>query len=255
MDWKTLRREKLEKTEAYEPNRRLDSRWGRALDAVIDWWARFRASPVWEKLIVAAVAVLLVVLTPIALVSLFSGNDGQTQAGAPPPTPTLFILADQPTSTPAITATATPVKATPTPTLTLENTPAATQLPDRRDCAAIASTAYRSASERDWYVQNCVDSGPPPPPPPPPPGPAATATPSTYYSPAQAAALATQWIENDPSLGGLSLANGGCAAGITSPGQWRATCQGETVGCVGSACVITLRVCFADDPQHSFWLC
>lgn len=253
MDWKTLRREKLEKTEAYEPNHRLDSRWGRGLEAISHWWERFHTYALWEKLIIATTAVLLVVLTPIALVSLLGGDDGQTQAGALLPTPTLFILADQPTSTPTITPTATEVKPTPTAT----TTPQATQLPDRDDCDEIASTSYRSASEREWYLENCANSEPPtpPPPPPPPPGPAATATPATYLSASQAAALAAQWIVSTPSLGGLTLTNGGCAAGITSPGQWQASCQGETIGCAGSACVITLRVCFADRPQPNFGLC
>jgi hypothetical protein len=61
-----------------------------------------------------------------------------TMTAQPPPIP--------PTATP----TATPVPATPEST--------ATPLPDRTSCAAIAGTAYRSSTEREWYITNCISS-------------------------------------------------------------------------------------------------
>ena len=81
MDWKTLRRERLAKTASYGHRRRY-SWWWRPIERARDWWERFHAFPFWEKLIVAGTAVLFVALTPVALVSLIGGDDGQTEASA-----------------------------------------------------------------------------------------------------------------------------------------------------------------------------
>jgi hypothetical protein len=53
--------------------------------------------------------------------------------------------------TPALTPTLAPL-ASPTPL----PTPTPTQTADRRDCAAIAGTEYRSESERQWFLANCT---------------------------------------------------------------------------------------------------
>lgn len=43
----------------------------------------------------------------------------------------------------------------------IENAPS-TPLPDRTDCAAVSGTAYRSASERQWFLAHCVEEEPRP---------------------------------------------------------------------------------------------
>jgi hypothetical protein len=48
------------------------------------------------------------------------------------------------------------VSVTPTATATAAVPPTATAEPDRLDCQSIAGTAYRSQTERDWYLANCV---------------------------------------------------------------------------------------------------
>lgn len=250
MDWKTLRREKLAKTESYGPNRRRDSWWWRPIERASDWWERFHAYPFWEKLIVAGTAVLLVALTPMALVSLIGGDDGQTEASALLPTPTLFVIPTEPppTDTPA----PTPTVPEPTPTATATAEPAATRQPDRTSCAAIAASSYRSSQERNWYLANCIaaDLATATPPPP-----NATQPPSTFYSAGEAAGLVAGWIARHPSLSELTILPGSCSARMVSAGQWRVSCQAETTGCVGTACVITITACLTDDQYADIWLC
>ena len=247
MDWKTLRREKLAKTGKFGLIRRRDSWWWRPVERASDWWERFHAFPFWEKLIVAGTAVLLVALTPMALVSLIGGDDGQTGASALLPTPTLFFIPTEPP--PTDTPVPTPTEVAPTPTATAE--PTATPLPDRTNCAAIAASSYRSSQERNWYLANCIEADPatatPPPNAPPPP--------SSYYSAGEAAGLVAGWIGSQPSLSELTIVPGGCSARIVSAGQWRVSCQAETTGCLDAACVITITACLTDDQNADIWLC
>lgn len=241
MDWKTLRREKLAKAESGLIRRR-NSWWSRPLDGASDWWARFHAFPFWEKLIVAGTAVLLVALTPLAFVSLIGGDDGQTEASALLPTPTLFYIPTEPPPT----DTPVPTPTVPGPTSTATAEPTATPLPDRTDCAAIAASSYRSSQERNWYLANCIEADP------------ATATPaplSTFYSADEAAGLVAGWIASQPSLSELTIPPGACSARMVSAGQWRVSCQAETTGCVGAACVITITACLTDDQNADVWLC
>lgn len=249
MDWKTLRRERLAKTANYGPNRRRNSWWWRPIESARDWWERFHAFPFWEKLIVASTAVLFVALTPLALVSLIGGDDGQTEASPLLPTPTLYYIPTEPP--PTDTPVPTPTALEPTPTATAEPSP--TLLPDRTDCAAIAASSYRSSQERNWYLANCIEPDDPATATPPPPS--ATQPPSTFYSAGEAAALVAGWIGSQPSLSELTILPGGCSARIVPAGQWRVSCQAETTGCVGAACVITITACLTDDQYADIWLC
>ena len=246
MDWKTLRRDRLAKTAGFGPKRPRDSWWRLAIDRSSDWWARFHAFPIWEKLIVAGTAVLLVALTPLALVSLIGGDDGQTAASALLPTPTLFVIPTEPP--PTETPVPTPTVPEPTPTATAE--PTATPLPDRSDCAAIAASSYRSSRERNWYLANCLQTDPATATPP-----NATPPPSTFYSAGEAASLVAGWLDSQPSLTELTILAGGCNARMVSAGQWRVSCQAETTGCLGAACILTITACLTDDQYAGIWLC
>jgi len=242
MDWKTLRDEKLAKTASYGANPRRDSWWSRPLDSASDWWERFHAFPFWEKLIVAGTAVLLVALTPMALVALIGGDDGQTEASALLPTPTLFYIPTEPPPT----DTPVPTPTVPEPTSTATAEPTATPLPDRTDCAAIAASSYRSPEERTWYLANCIAADPATSTPPPP---------STFYSAGEAAGLVAGWIASQPSLSELTILPRSCSARMTSAGQWRVSCQAETTGCIDVACVVTITACLTDDQNADISLC
>ena len=52
------------------------------------------------------------------------------------------------TAAPAVIPSATAAAVTPTPEPTV--------LPDRTDCEAIRGTQYRSASERQYFLGNCI---------------------------------------------------------------------------------------------------
>ncbi len=77
----------------------------------------------------------------------------------PEPTPTATL-----TATPRATLKATPTATqTATATSTPSATPTTTPLPDRCSCDEIRGTKYRSVSERDWFLGQCVTPTPPPP--------------------------------------------------------------------------------------------
>jgi hypothetical protein len=90
------------------------------------------SAPFW----LAACAVVIAFAAGLALASHRLGE------ASPPPTPT-------PTGTATPTSSAT---ATATPT----STPTATPLPDRASCKEMRGTAYRSGSERKWFLLHCV---------------------------------------------------------------------------------------------------
>ncbi len=56
---------------------------------------------------------------------------------------------DSPAAVPALIPVATVPAATVTPALTV--------LPDRTDCEEIRGTQYRSASERQFFLENCIE--------------------------------------------------------------------------------------------------
>ncbi len=62
------------------------------------------------------------------------------------------------TTTPTATPTASP---TATPTSTPTPTPTPTPKPDRSSCDQIRGTDYRSVSEREWFLDQCVTAAPP----------------------------------------------------------------------------------------------
>ncbi len=70
------------------------------------------------------------------------------------PTPFESAATTTPTATPTASPTAT---ATSTPT----STPTHTPKPDRSSCDQIRGTDYRSVSEREWFLDQCVTSAPP----------------------------------------------------------------------------------------------
>lgn len=247
MDWKTLRSDRLAKTAKFRPDRHRDPWWRRTIGRASDWWARFHAFPFWEKLIVAGTAVLLVALTPMALVALIGDDDGQSDVSAFLPTPTLFYIPTEPP--PTDTPVPSPTALEPISTATAE--PAATRLPDRTDCAAIAASSYRSSQERSWYLANCIAADPATATPPP----NAPPTPSTFYSAGEAAGLVAGWLDIQPSLSELTILAGGCSARMVSAGHWRVSCQAETTGCLGATCILTITACLTDDRYAGIWLC
>jgi len=91
----------------------------------------------------------VVIGVAFTLIALGLNMGGDSKDGAEP-TPTLAqetMPATVVPPTPILpAATAMSVPPTPTP------------LPDRTSCAEIMGTAYRSAAEREWYIQNCTSS-------------------------------------------------------------------------------------------------
>ena len=91
---------------------------------------------------------------PVALLALgalvaWASELGDTPIG-PPPTPSLTVT---PTASQTATATAsTTATASPTPSPTPTSTPHL----DRQACDEIRGTDYRSPSEREWFLINCV---------------------------------------------------------------------------------------------------
>src|SRR3990172_6430326 len=178
MDWRSTRRSRLARavlgTVPREPERGRRAVLARASDL----WERFWAFSSWEKLVVALGCALAAIAAPVAVVGLMTGGGGgddQSQVPAVINLPGATSVQLPATATPFPTPTAPPVtEKSPTP-----NGPA-----DRHDCDAIRGTAYRSESEREWFLINCEVTSvanppiepsepavPPPPPhqPPPPP--------------------------------------------------------------------------------------
>jgi hypothetical protein len=98
-------------------------------------------------LLLAAGGVLLAALV-IAAVMVAGGGDGDA-----PSTPTPVTSAASPTATRTPAATRSP-----TATATQATEATATPAPNRMDCDAIRGTPYLSADERQWYVENCLES-------------------------------------------------------------------------------------------------
>jgi len=202
------------------------------------WWGRFGALAVWEKGIIAASAVLIIMALPVAVFAL-SNRGGGDESAVVAPTYQRPNYTPIPTSTPYINlATPKPIGIGGSP---LVPTELPTEEPiNRRDCDAIKGTPYESEEERDWYAVNCpADDGgndnggnggpsqPPTQPPtnPPPPPPAPTSTPVQGLTAAAAKALGANF---------LGVSSGSCT--VTNAGaHWRVTCAvgGETV----SVCV------------------
>src|SRR5581483_7586713 len=66
-----------------------------------------------------------------------------------------FTLASGGASEAPKSPTSVPVQVQLAPTSAASPTPQATASSDRTDCAAIAGSDYRSATERDWFLKNC----------------------------------------------------------------------------------------------------
>jgi LPXTG-site transpeptidase (sortase) family protein len=77
-----------------------------------------------------------------------AGSSASTAVTTPEPTPVLAVATTAPVA----------LAATHAPTAAPTAVPTATPVPlaDRADCAEIAGTAYYSAAERSWYLENCV---------------------------------------------------------------------------------------------------
>lgn len=259
MNWHNLRREKLAKVHANDPRQR-----GVVLGRLADSWFRFLSFSWWEKGLTMGTALLLLIGVPIALIALASGGGGgdapQAAAIGPTSTPAELVYqiaptatitpTGQPTSTPApVTATAER-KATPTPR------PA-----DRTDCDAIRGTAYRSTSERDWFLANCEESpgAPPPATDPGPSGPAPTVppapTPIPSFTASDAIALGTAWwLANEAPIG-YTVSSGSCNASSTGGQQWVVNCQAQLPGCQFQAvCELSFSVCLVENPS-TIWSC
>ncbi|HEY4684918.1 MAG TPA: hypothetical protein VII57_02615 [Dehalococcoidia bacterium] len=98
----------------------------------------------------AAIALLLIVLLGgvYALGRSGSSSGGSEAKATAVPSPA--------SSTPA-PAVASPATPTPAPPPTEQAPPAApVTLPDRTNCAEIRGTAYRSETERQWFIANCT---------------------------------------------------------------------------------------------------
>jgi hypothetical protein len=82
-------------------------------------------------------------LAALVVSAAIEGRSAQAPLEALDTAPTTVILE----------ATATP---TPDPTPEPAPTPAPSGPPDRASCAQIRGTAYRSDTERDWFIANCT---------------------------------------------------------------------------------------------------
>ena len=249
MDWKTLRREKLAKTAAYQPAKRRVGVWWDFLDRAGEWWYRFVSLSWWEKSMVIGTGVLLAVLTPMAAFALAGGDDSQT--ALIPTSPTAAIVIDAgPSATPSPRPSSTPKAVPHTPTST------STPVPNREDCDEISATDYQSPEERHWFLNNCEPEPDPDPDPnqgpepsdtptPVPQQPTNTPRPEPSISASEAASLAARWIWNNPAYNELDLTASSCIPQASGSG-WRVACTGTTSGCVGVACELTIWVCVTD---------
>ncbi len=241
MDWKTLRKDKLERTASYRPSdTRMGSLWG-VLERMGDVWGRFLTLSWWEKGLVIGTGVLFTVFAPVAAFAFMGGGGDDSAVVAPTDTP-IVIVADGPTPTITPQATSTPKRVAPTPT---------PRPPNRKDCDEIRGTNYQSDAEREWYVDNCEEPTETPtntprqpsqPPSQPPSVPTNTPVSQPSITAAQAKSLAVSWISSSPVFSELIVTPGLCSAS-GSGGGWTVTCTGSTPGCDGAACNITVRVC------------
>jgi hypothetical protein len=282
MDWNRLRRDKLAKAASDSAHQGQNRRRRVLVERMVDQWRRVWALSLWEKGILVAGGTLVVILAPVAVIAL-TGSSGDRQVALSRALPSATALAREvrPNSTAVpivIEPTAISVVAEPTDIPgEVGSSPTPEPLPDRRDCAEIRGTAYRSSAEREWFLAHCleptlVDAGPPAeapvapsqpdtdpdgapiPPPAPPESPDPSPPPSTLLSSAEVIALGIDFLSNEaPS--GYSVSEGSCSASRTASLQWVVSCQAELEGCQGpAACQLTLSVCIIEEPL-TVWSC
>lgn len=236
----------------------------------VEWWERFWATSFWEKAVVlggTALAGIAAIVASLAL-SGSSGDQSSTLAQEPAPQAALGAPARTATVPPTVASTATamptdtPVVADPTPDDVEVEPPPTAEPPNRRNCQAIAGTAYLSSVEREWFLDHCLDadtpggpvvppSQPAPPsdpsgPPPPPPTPVPAPTSSTQVSASEAITLAVGWMVSQTG-NTYSISQESCYA--THMGaRWVVVCQAELVGCQGDVCSTTLSACVFEQP-------
>lgn len=273
MDWKTLRHERLGKAASGTTGRQRDRGWRVVANRLVDRWRRpWTVTSRGRWIIIGGVLALL--LVPVSVIALTGGNgDSQAQLSGPVPSATALPRTPTPTST-TIRSVVEPTAA-----LTeVEPSPTPKPPPDRRDCDKISGTAYRSSTEREWFLANCLEPTPaeagapaeatvPPsqsngeparpstPPPTSPQSPAPSATPSVHLSAAEAIDLAVEWIANEARLG-YSLTGAPCSARRTASLSWVVSCEAVPQGCHGSECQpILLSICIIEDEPPTVWLC
>ena len=227
-------RQKLSKAvlDQIRERERETTSWSRFQHRFSRSWNRVGVSSVWEKGLIAAIAIALVMAVPAAIFAFSSGggDDAPPAAVVSSRTP---VVSEFPTATPRTEGP------TPKPIAIGGSRPTSTPQPisNRANCDAIEGTAYQSSVERDWYVDNCNEEEPtptaqpaggnPPPPPaqpptqPPPPPPTQPPPPDQGLTADQAAALGAQFL-------GVSASS--CSASPASS-YWRVTC-GSTRVCV-----------------------
>jgi hypothetical protein len=227
-------RQKLSKVvlDQIRERERETTSWSRFQHRFSRSWNRVGASSIWEKGVIAAIAILLVMAVPAAIFAFSSGggDDAPPAAVVSRRTP---VASEFPTTTPSAKGpTPRPIAiggSRPTSTPTTE--------PNRRNCDAIEGTPYQSDEERQWYADNCDEEEPtptaqqgggnPPPPPaqpptqPPPVQPTQAPPPDQGLTAGQAAALGAQF---------LGVSANSCSASRASS-YWRVTC-GSTRVCV-----------------------
>jgi hypothetical protein len=185
--------------------------------------------------------VLAAIAAPVAVVALMTGGGGDDQ----PQVPAVINL-------PGATSVALPPTATPFPTPTTPaEKPSPTGPSDRHDCDEIRGTAYRSESEREWFLINCEvtsvanplidEPSEPAPPPAVPPSQPPQPTPDTGVSAGEAISLAVDWMAGNSGLQ-YSITEGSCSA-VAFGSKWVVTCTATLQGCQGAACRSTLAAC------------
>ena len=110
---------------------------------IMNLWRQFWALSVWAKVGIVGSWATVVVLAAVIVVLATGGGEPPTQARLPELRPTPNAVSD-------VLAVPTATRLPPT------EAPAPTKLPDRNDCDAIRGTDYRSPTEREWFLANCV---------------------------------------------------------------------------------------------------
>ena len=240
MDKKESRREKLAKIrfDAIQPRQ---GRGERFADRAFDLWQRFTAFSGLEKAFFISGCALALALAIGALIALSQNAGGGDDQAA---------VVNLPTRPPA--ATPAPVTPTSTVALLVFERPTAEPSANREDCDAISGTEYQSDEERDWFLENCQDTGPanvsgPPQSRPSPSGPSLpppTATPPPApagFTSAQAVSLAVSWMASGGSES-YTVDAGSCTS-VDIGDHWVVTCPATLAGCQGPDCETTLSVC------------
>lgn len=248
MDWKSLRRDRLEKAASFEPAKRRAGLLWVTLDRVGDRWERFISLSLWEKSLIIGTGVLLAILTPFAAFAIAGGDDSSPALIATSPT-TAIVVDAEPSATPSPRPSSTPK---PVPSTA---TPIETPRPIRENCDVLLAADDGSAEELLWFVDNCdletdtpiptetpTNDGPGPSNPPTPVPPTSTPQPEPSISLSQAASLAAGWIRSNAAYAELNLSASSCTPQASGSG-WRVACVGTTSGCAGAACELTIWVC------------